>query len=967
LAALGSALVLVASGITAAGAAEPAAWDSAPSVGTVRPDSGTLAALEAALAADGDGQIRAVVTTDLAVAPEAELTTAEVAAQRGDIAEAIAGLAAELDGTASQVLTPFTVVPAAVVILDAAGLARLGASDLVASITLDRAFPLALDVSTGVIDSDLLNTAGVLGNNYEGSTGGAFEVAILDTGVLTTHNAFTGRIVAGACFSRGADDTANGVGDCPNGTESQTGIAAGNACTYSTLCNHGSHVAGIAAGAAHIGGHEGVARGAGIVSVQVGSMFTGASCGSGPDPCWLYFISDLDLALEHVLSLEDDGRNLAAVNLSLGGTLFTTENACDAAFPNTASLVDNLDAAGVAVVAATGNQGSATQVTYPGCLSSSFAVAATDDSDVPADFSNNNAVTDWWAPGVGINAPSNTGQNARVTLSGTSMAAPHVTGAFALLRECVGNDTPAEVAADLATTDTEVTHDGITRPRINVRLAATGNVPNNQFAASRVLPPDDLINDDAFNVCADSQANEPGIGLPQNTVWWSWTPAASGVAAISTDDGGGNVTTFDSELAVFTGGSVGNLTQVAYDNNGGEGERSLVEILVAAGTTYRIRVDGVGAENGLINLHIDRGPAMCDGLVATVVGTNGSDAVVGTGGNDVIYAGMGADTVDGLGGDDVICTGSGDDVVDGGLGDDTIEGGAGSDTVSFADATAPVTAGVDTASATGGGGSDMFTGFENLTGSPHDDVLTGDSAANTLSGGSGEDQLIGGDGEDLVNGDAGVDGLEGGAGDDTLTGGPDGDTLLGGTGGDTLVGGAGNDTLNGNASGDVLRGGVDNDTITGGAGADTLTGGDGSDVLAGGTGVDAIDGGNGADQLSGEAGSDDMEGGTGNDTLTGGDGNDQGDGGNGADLVNGQGGVDVLTGGSGNDTVNGGGENDTLHGNGNADQLNGQAGADDLSGDSGNDALAGGSGSDTCAGGLGVDTATSCESRVGIP
>ena len=62
---------------------------------------------------------------------------------------------------------------------------------------------MALDVSTGVIDSDLLNTAGVLGNNFEGSTAGPYEVAILDSGVDNQHNAFTGRIVAQACFSAG--------------------------------------------------------------------------------------------------------------------------------------------------------------------------------------------------------------------------------------------------------------------------------------------------------------------------------------------------------------------------------------------------------------------------------------------------------------------------------------------------------------------------------------------------------------------------------------------------------------------------------------------------------------------------------------------------------------------------------------------------------------------------------------------
>ena len=70
-----------------------------------------------------------------------------------------------------------------------------------AALTIDRPAPMALDISTGVIDSDLLNSAGILGNDFEGSTGGAFEVAILDSGVDNQHNAFTGRIVAQACFS----------------------------------------------------------------------------------------------------------------------------------------------------------------------------------------------------------------------------------------------------------------------------------------------------------------------------------------------------------------------------------------------------------------------------------------------------------------------------------------------------------------------------------------------------------------------------------------------------------------------------------------------------------------------------------------------------------------------------------------------------------------------------------------------
>ncbi len=100
-------------------------------------------------------------------------------------------------------------------------------------------------------------------------------------------------------------------------------------------------------------------------------------------------------------------------------------------------------------------------MSYPGCLPSTFTVAATDDSDIPAGFSNNNAITDWWAPGVSIDAPVTSGPDAHGTKSGTSMATPHVVGAMALLRECVdGNGVPqtaAAAAADLSATGVAIT------------------------------------------------------------------------------------------------------------------------------------------------------------------------------------------------------------------------------------------------------------------------------------------------------------------------------------------------------------------------------------------------------------------------------------------------------------------------------------------------------------------------------
>ncbi len=892
-------------------------------------------------AVENQGSVRLIVTMKQDVAVEAELTSQEVRQQRAAIETRLDSLGQILAGTNSEVVNEFTVVPAAVAVVDAEGLKALLADPVVAALTLDREAPMALDVSTGVIDSDLLNTAGVLGNNFEGSAGGAYEVAILDSGVDNQHNAFTGRIVDQACFSA--------TSFCPNGGTSQIGGAAGDNCTYSTQCDHGTHVGGIAAGSTYAsGGHEGVARGSRIVAIQVGHRSTSCNVGEA-NPCWRYFFSDLDLALQHTLNLRNGGRNIAALNLSLGGPLHTTEANCGAAFPNTQNLAANLQAAGVAVVAAAGNNGSGTSVSYPGCLPSSFTVAATDDNDVPAGFSNNNAITDWWAPGVSIDAPVTSGPDARGLKSGTSMATPHAVGALALLRECVdGNGVPqtnAAAAADLSATGPLITRDGVSRPRINVLDAATRNVNNNDFASPETLPATPAaggFNDFDFTVCSDTEPGEPGPFSLDNGIWYSWTPSATGTATISTEDNGSNVTTFDTTMAVYTGNTLGGLQLYASDDDSGTGLRSLVVVPVQAGTTYRIKVDGFAAANGLLNLHLENGPPpTCQGLAATHVGNASGNVINGTPGSDVVVSGSGDDTINTGDGDDRVCSDAGADEIDAGLGNDTVFGGPDADTVR------------------GGGNDDTLLGNAGA-GDTNDvgDLIVGGPGNDHLDGWVGDDTLVGGPGDDALRGEAGVDlasfspsatGVTADLAANTATGeGNDTFVLV-----ENLDGSNFPDRLFGDAGPNVIKGREDNDVLNGRGGNDTEDGGFGDDGFqqnAAADGADIVDGGQDTDTVNydlrsgpltvtlnatandGLAGEGDtilpsvenVDGGSDDDRIVG----------NGASIVN------RLRGFNGSDTLDGGGGDDTEKGGANADVFQQGAvanGADVVDGEGGID------------------------------
>jgi len=217
-----------------------------------------------------------------------------------------------------------------------------------------------------------------------GQTGAGIKVAIIDTGINYTHPDLDGNYV----FVNG-----NPVGwDWVNNDNDPMDDNG-----------HGTHVAGIVAAEQNGEGVVGVAPGADLYALKV----LGAN-GSG---YWSHIIAALQWAVDN---------DMDVVNMSLGATSApkALQTACDKAY-----------AAGVFLVAAAGNSGSGS-VLYPAKYGSVIAVAATDSTDKRASFSSFGSQVELAAPGVGIYSTYMSGY---ATLSGTSMATPHVAGVAALV------------------------------------------------------------------------------------------------------------------------------------------------------------------------------------------------------------------------------------------------------------------------------------------------------------------------------------------------------------------------------------------------------------------------------------------------------------------------------------------------------------------------------------------------------
>ncbi|GAA2511302.1 S8 family peptidase [Pilimelia columellifera] len=244
-----------------------------------------------------------------------------------------------------------------------------------------------------------------LDKRYQQTPGGnGVHAYVVDTGIRTTHTDFGGRAVSGTDVVDNDGDAA----DCHG---------------------HGTHVAGTLGGAAY-----GVAKTTTLVGVRT------LDCeGKGTTS---QFVAGIDWVIANA-------KKPAVANMSLGGPASTTVD----------DAVKKLIAAGVTAAVAAGNGGPRGIMDVackfsPARVPDAITVGATDHKDRMGDFSNYGSCVDILAPGINIVSATSADDTAIKTLTGTSMATPHVAGAAALLLSRQPQLTPAQIAERLKTSAT---------------------------------------------------------------------------------------------------------------------------------------------------------------------------------------------------------------------------------------------------------------------------------------------------------------------------------------------------------------------------------------------------------------------------------------------------------------------------------------------------------------------------------
>ena len=433
-----------------------------------------------------NGSARIIVGLRTSFQPEGKLTENGVALQRKNIAELQSQVLNKISSSIQTLPTTklFALIPFMALEVTPFELKTLISLPEVTSIEEDRVAK-ASDAQSADITGATIAWKGVSG--VPGYTGAGQTIAILDSGVDSTHPFLTGKVISEACYStNNATDGATSV--CPGGVTHST--AVGSAMPYAGncspgACDHGTVVAGIAAGANAT--FSGIAKDATLIAIQVFSRFDSvANCGSST-PCALTYTSDQILALQQVYALSST-YHIAAVNMSLGAGQYFNQSTCDASNASIKAIIDTLRSVNIPTITASGNDGYTSSMAAPACLTSAISVGATFDlasynnncagnnlgiSSVDAILceSDSAAFLNLLAPGAEITSSIPGG--AYQAWYGTSMAAPQVAGAWAIMKQKNTNLTIAAGLNALSSTGKPITdpRNNIAKPRIQIDAA----------------------------------------------------------------------------------------------------------------------------------------------------------------------------------------------------------------------------------------------------------------------------------------------------------------------------------------------------------------------------------------------------------------------------------------------------------------------------------------------------------------
>lgn len=308
----------------------------------------------------------------------------------------------------------YATIPFLALEIDEDSLAGLAKMDDVLAVELDQEIHGALMESVAAIGADWVKS-------NLGVDGSGITVGIIDTGIDTDHPDLVGAVVAGRRYLDQGADVGTDIED-DNG--------------------HGTHTAGIITGDG-IEAPAGVAPGATLVVIKALDNFNEGH------------FSDLIAGIDWIIDNHGSFPTLKFINLSLVASEPTSLCPCDdlSGFGALKAAVDRAEAAGIIVMAATGNDGDPSQISAPACFSNVIAIGASYDSNIMrapevgsfancfdtntqthqvACFTNRNACLDFLAPGYLIQA-------AKIGGSfefhyGTSQAVPHAVGTMALMQ-----------------------------------------------------------------------------------------------------------------------------------------------------------------------------------------------------------------------------------------------------------------------------------------------------------------------------------------------------------------------------------------------------------------------------------------------------------------------------------------------------------------------------------------------------